>query len=81
METIEQLVWKKKFQNEEFDANDFNDWAKENSDEAYKLLKEVTSAFPYLLEALIDVVEWEKFHYIEPELLKKIQNAINKATK
>lgn len=32
-----------------------------------------------LLEALIELVEWEKYNYIEPELLKKINNAIKKA--
>lgn len=44
-----------------------------------KAIKE--TAAPDLLEALIELVEWEKVNYVEPELFKKIQNAINKATK
>ncbi len=37
MEEIAKLA----FPNEEIDMNDFNDWAKENSDEAYKLALQI----------------------------------------
>lgn len=41
MKTIEQLIFEKRFKGEEFDPNDFNDWAKENESEAYKLCLEI----------------------------------------
>lgn len=37
MKTIEELIFDKKFKGQEFDPNDFNDWAKENEYEAYTL--------------------------------------------
>jgi len=43
MKTIEEQIHELKFKGEEFNANDFNDWAKENSDEAYKLCLQVAN--------------------------------------
>lgn len=39
--TIEQLIWEEKFPDEEFNPNDYNDWAKENEAEAYMLCMRV----------------------------------------
>ena len=37
MKTVENLIFDKRFKGEEFDPNDYNDWAKENEYEAYTL--------------------------------------------
>ncbi len=91
MKTVEQLVCEKKFPNEPFDADNYYDWARENSNEAFDILSEVTRSFPDLLEALILAKEViEKITYLElgvgnkpmyPKTLEVINNAINKATK
>ena len=41
MKTIEEMIFERVFPDEEFDANDFNDWAKENDREAYIELLEI----------------------------------------
>jgi hypothetical protein len=51
MKTIEQLVWEKKFPNEPFNADNYYDWVRENSNEAFNILSEVTKSFSDLLEA------------------------------
>jgi hypothetical protein len=37
MKSIEQMIFETRFKGEEFDANDYNDWAKENEWEAYTI--------------------------------------------
>lgn len=37
MKTVEQFIFEKRFNDAEFDPNDYNDWAKENEYEAYTL--------------------------------------------
>ena len=39
--TIEEIIHRKKFPNEEYEPNNFNDWAKENLDEAYPMCLEI----------------------------------------
>lgn len=39
--TIEEMIFKRKWPDEDFEPNDFNDWAKENETEAYKILLEI----------------------------------------
>jgi hypothetical protein len=37
MKSIEEMIFETRFKGEEFDANDYNDWAKENEWEAYTI--------------------------------------------
>lgn len=43
MKSIEELIFEKRFDGEDFNPNDFNDWAKENEFEAYKLCLEISN--------------------------------------
>lgn len=52
MKTIEEQIHELKFKGEEFNANDFNDWAKENEGEAYLLCKIISDKLNYQLEKL-----------------------------
>ena len=42
-DTIEEMIFTLKFPNEDYDPNDFNDWAKENEYEAYNLCLEIAT--------------------------------------
>jgi|TARA_R110000744_G_C19045018_1_gene527114 hypothetical protein len=41
--SVEEMICKLKFPNEDYDPNDFNDWAKENENEAYKLCLKIAT--------------------------------------
>ena len=38
---VEEMIFNRKFPNEEFNPDDYNDWVSENSNEAYQLCLEV----------------------------------------
>lgn len=49
MKTVEELIFEKRFKGKDFNQNDYNDWAKENEYEAYKLCLQVAREFqPYV---------------------------------
>lgn len=39
--SFEEMIWKKVFPNEKFDADDFYDWAGENAKQAFDLCIEI----------------------------------------
>lgn len=56
MKSIEQMIFETRFKGEEFDPNDYNDWAKENGDEAYKLSLIVAENLNRQVEILRDAI-------------------------
>lgn len=56
MKTIEQRIHELKFKDEEYEPNNFNDWAKENGDEAYKLSLIVAENLNRQVEILRDAI-------------------------
>jgi hypothetical protein len=41
--SVEEMIWKMKFPDEEFNGDDFYDWAAENSREAFRLCLDVAN--------------------------------------
>lgn len=43
--SVEEMIFDEKFKNEEYNPNDFNDWAKENEGEAYAICLKIAKQF------------------------------------
>jgi hypothetical protein len=52
MKTIEEMIFEIRFPNEKFNANDFNDWAKENEIEAYSICLTIAKKLQHRLRQL-----------------------------
>jgi len=77
---IEKMMFAKKWKDEIFNSDDFNDWVNENPLEAYNILMEITSSIENKnsQKELFDICDILRFKYkwSNPDHLKGIEDII-----